>query len=219
MHSKKRSIPALVLASSALKMLRRSLLSCVLLIALFVSGSFDISKTREVKICFYANTASERGTEIAMYDYADYAEKLLKMKSHIIFPRLLETSNHLSDNGEPGFEFNGVGGAGCRASLEKFRSRFNVSFCGEAYNDELYERVKSEYASSESPNYPLCNNLAYEAKHNFGCDVLYLTKGGLIKHAPMHPDAFGHLPTMVHAVFNWEPHGNVYAGISPSIKN
>lgn len=201
-----------------INVVRLRILAWLVSVPFFVSG-LDTSKTAGVRICFYSNTASERGTEIAMYEYAEYAEKLLNMKAHIIFPKLLETSNSLSDRLADEAQYVGVGGMGCRGSLNKFASRFNVSFCGEGYSESLYRNALAQYGSPDSVFYPICNNLSYEAAHDFNCDILYLTKAGLFKHAPLYPNAFGALPTMVHSVFNWEPHGNVYAAISPSIKN
>lgn len=194
-------------------------LGIFILFPILTCSLFDTSLTEGVKICFYGNTAGERGTEIAMYEYADYSERLLKMKSHIIFPRIIETSNVLSDLADKTTASPIFGGAGCRASLAKFQKRFNVSFCGEPYSEELLDNINKEISSTEDNYiYPICNNLALEAKRDFSCDLLYVQKGGLLKSPPQYPDAFGVLPTMVHAVFNWEPHGNVYAGISPAIK-
>ena len=47
---------------------------------------------------------------------------------------------------------------------------------------------------------------------------MYIIKGGGKRDTPTYPDSFHpKLPTVVHAVFNWEPHGTAYAAISPSV--
>ena len=48
-------------------------------------------------MCFYSNSACERGTEIAMFDYAHFVEIMFGMKSYIIFPRHLENANKWTD--------------------------------------------------------------------------------------------------------------------------
>ena len=68
--------------------------------------SIHLLLTRSRKICFYDNEPNGRGTANAMYDYADYTEKLWGHTAHMIFP-----SRSHSDY----------------TSLEKFKSRFNVT--------------------------------------------------------------------------------------------
>ena len=57
------------------------------------------------KLCFYDNEPNSRGTAVALYDYADFAEQLFASKSLIIFPRR-ERSDY--------------------SSLLKFQRRFDV---------------------------------------------------------------------------------------------
>lgn len=143
----------------------------ILLNSLFI---LFIIPNESLKICFHENTATERGTAIAVYDYANYAEKLLGHESHVIFPSKLEET----------------------IALTKFKNRFNVSF---------YDGVVG------GQNLP---------KHavNQRCDLLYLIKSGEKASVPPFPDAFPpDLPTAVHAVFQWDPHGSAYAAISPSV--
>lgn len=100
-------------------------------------------------------------------------------------------------------------------------TRFNTSFCGDPYTPQLYATLMNDTFGSDqtsSQTYPICQHLGLEARNQFGCELLYMIKGGLKSHSPKHPDAFVGIPTIVHAVFNWDPHGNVYAGISPSLK-
>lgn len=136
----------------------------------------DTSVTQNKHICFYSNTAGERGAEIAMYDYADYAERILKMKSTVLFPRILESSNPMSDQLSADLSHIGIGGPGSRMSLQKF-SRFNVSFCGEPFSYALLQRVVASFDVDQQP-YCICNKLSWEAKHNIGCDLLYIIKSG-----------------------------------------
>ena len=182
-------------------------------------SSDSYEKLKGVNICFYSNTAGDRGTEVALYQYADYAENMFRMNSRIIFPKLLETSNLLSDRITEEASQVGVGGPGCRASLSKFKSRFNVSFCGESFSDSLYKDAIDKYGDYDIPYFPICSNLSTEAREQFRCDLLYIIKGGLFSHPPQYPAAFGGLPTIVHSVFNWEPHGTVYGAVSPYIKS
>lgn len=59
--------------------------------------SFHQSYLLNKNMCFYSNSACERGTEIAMFYYAHYVEKMFGMKSYIIFPRYLESANQWTD--------------------------------------------------------------------------------------------------------------------------
>jgi hypothetical protein len=43
------------------------------------------SPWRGLRIAFYSNPLCERGSEIARFDYADYAEKLYGMESYILY--------------------------------------------------------------------------------------------------------------------------------------
>lgn len=132
---------------------------------------------KSLKICFHENTLNERGTSIAIYDYADYAEKLLGHLSHIIVPSVKASS---FDN----------------SAYIKFKNRFNVT---------LYD---GPVGGHELPKHAISQ----------GCNLLYLIKAGLKGSFPPFPDAFSSdLPTVVHAVFHWEPHGNAYAAISPEV--
>lgn len=129
-----------------------------------------------IKICFHVNRANERGTAIAIFDYANYAEKLLGYESHVIFPSKLEEEDTIT--------------------LSKFKNRFNVSF----YDGNV-----------GNPNLP---------KHaiNQSCNLVYLLKSGEKDSPAAFPDAFSpDMPTAVHAVFKWAPHGTAYAAISPTV--
>lgn len=145
------------------------------------------------KMCFYSNQACERGTESAMYDYADYAEKLLGITSNIIFPSYIQGA-------QPSL----------RLSLPKFQERFpnRVFFCG----DDFIPR------HLEDPPSPLCPNLSYIAKHIAGCDMIYAQKYGTKEWEPIFPQSFNEtIPVAFHAVFIWGEHGNAYAAISEDV--
>lgn len=134
--------------------------------------------TESIKICFHENSPNERGTAVALFDYAHYAEKLLGHESHIILPSLsAERTDHTT-------------------ALMKFQHRFNVTF----YDGPTGGANLPIHAISQ------------------GCNMLYLIKSGYKSSTPAHPDAFSpELPTVVHAVFEWDPHGSAYAAISPTI--
>ena len=63
-------------------------------------------------IGFFIRHFSERGTEVAIYDYADYNEKILQNKSYII---------HFSDNAHKKYGFLDI-----KDSFTKFNSRFKM---------------------------------------------------------------------------------------------
>ena len=224
--------------------------------------SINTNTAKRLKLCFYSNDASGRGTSQALYDYAINTAKYLDMDPKIIFPKVIETSNPLSDGYETTFDIRGnieAGNSvfsgndhGCRLSLPKFINTFgaeNVSFCGESYSQKLFDHAKQMYRPGEHKIISYCPDIARFAKLDVGCDMLYIIKGGQKKSTPIYPDAFqfqlerkgkdsnsssnskggkdtdvnvevevGSLPTLVHSVFNWEPHGTVYAAISSAIK-
>lgn len=123
-----------------------------------------------VKIAFWENQICERGTTIAVYDYAYYNKTILNNESIIIYN---VTSNNNNNN-----------------VIEKFKSEFNVFGV---------------------TNFNLVDNILIEN----ACDILYIIKSG---------ENDGHLSklikTCVHCVFHCRnPHGSIYAAISPYIKN
>jgi hypothetical protein len=64
-------------------------------------------------------------------------------------------------------------------------------------------------------SYDICPELSSESIE-FGCDLLYIMKGGTKGSDPKYPISFRNtsIPTAIHAVFKWEPHGTYYAAIS-----
>lgn len=59
-------------------------------------------------LCFHDNAPEERGTQVALYDYADFAEQFWGVKSKIFFVNSVSTHDGLG--------------------LKKFQKRFNVTF-------------------------------------------------------------------------------------------
>jgi len=123
-----------------------------------------------VKIAFWDNSLCERGTAVALYDYAYHNKNILGNESIIMY-NLNRTDN----------------------------------------NDSVIEKFKKEFVVIGVSNFNLVDALLI--KHN--CDILYIIKAG---------DNEGQISkvkkTVVHCVFHCRnPHGSVYAAISPYIKN
>jgi len=123
-----------------------------------------------VKIAFWDNSLGERGTAVALYDYAYYNKTILGNESIVIY------NLNREDN-----------------------------------NDSVIEKFKKEFLVIGVNNFNLVDNILI--KNN--CDMLYIIKAG---------DNEGQISkvkkTAVHCVFHCRnPHGSVYAAISPYIKN
>lgn len=131
--------------------------------------------------CFHTNQASERGSEVALFDYAHYAEKLLGYKSHMLFPNVSAI-------------YNG-------RSFHKISTRFPMT---------LYK--PSEGHITGGP-------ILFETAQQIKCNFLYIIKDGTEYGNPSYPDSFKEsvVPTCVHSVFTWKPHGSTYAAISPAV--
>ena len=109
------------------------------------SGSTDI-----LKVCFHTSEANERGTAGTMYDFADFAEKILAYRSHIILPN------------------PNVTGADT-ASLQMFLTRFPVTFyIPNAYRGSGLGRRMMKAGGTNLPKHAI----------SVGCDVMYTTKSG-----------------------------------------
>lgn len=128
---------------------------------------------KNIRVGFYVQHLSVRGTEVAVYDYADFNEKILNNKSFILY---LNSKN--SENGNPDRP----------ASVSiKFQKRFGVRF----YECKNFEEVEAVILKEK-------------------IEVFYNIKSGL------KDDVFSKTAkNAVHAVFELEPHGDVYAAISP----
>lgn len=123
-----------------------------------------------VKIAFWGNGLCERGTTVAMYDYAYYNKTILGNESIIIYDTTLNEN------------VNSV--------IQKFEKEFIVIGVN---------------------NFTLVDNILVGT----ATDILYIIKAG---------DNNGRVSkvvkTCVHCVFHCSnPHGSVYAAISPYIKN
>ena len=177
---------------------------------------------KRLTLCFANNDASERGVTRSMYDYAHYAEILLNVKSIIILPLLMNSSNPLSDGYDltAPRESDRYSRKHARKFLPALVKRFRVSFCGRPFSDELQTELVAERRRENRHDMLTyyCEDLTRHCL-TIGCDAVYMQKGGGVKHPPRYPEAFtASIPTIVHAVFNWNPHGSVYGAISESIK-
>ena len=122
-------------------------------------------------VVFFERQLCERGTTIALFDYAYYNETILNNKSIIFYEKNSPKNNSLV--------------------IEKFSKRFQV-FAVEEFKD--IDKV-------------LLDN-------SIDCDLIYILKYGTIDGRISN-----RFKTGVHCVFEcWEPHGDVYASISPQLK-
>jgi len=123
-----------------------------------------------MKIAFWDNSLSERGTSVALYDYAHFNETLLGNDSVILYCKK-RGDNH-SD------------------VVDKFEKRFNKVY------------ALGDFSEVDA------------VLHAEKCDFLYIIKSG-----EWDNKESAVVPTGVHCVFNcMQPHGTVYAGISPFIR-
>ena len=123
-----------------------------------------------VKIVFWDNCLNERGTTLAIYDYAYYNKTILGNESIIMYNTT--RNDNLQD------------------VIDKFKNEFKVIGVN---------------------NFKLVDPILYKLK----CNIFYIIQSG---------ENEGQISrvckTVVHCVFNCnQPHGNVYAAISPYIKN
>lgn len=122
-----------------------------------------------VKIAFWDNSLCERGTSIALYDYA-YYNKYMLLNQSIILYNLTRTDNNTN-------------------VINKFKKEFDVIGVN---------------------NFSQVDNIL----KSYNCDILYIIKAGNNENQISKV-----VKTVVHCVFNClQPHGNVYAAISPYIK-
>ena len=123
-----------------------------------------------MKIAFWDNSLSERGTSVALYDYAHFNETLLGNKSVVFY------CNKRGDNHSD--------------VIHKFTKRFD-----KVYAVDDFKHVDAIIQEEQ-------------------CDFLYIIKSG-----EWDEKVSAVVPTGVHCVFNCrQPHGTVYAGISPFIR-
>jgi hypothetical protein len=123
-----------------------------------------------VRIAFWDNCLCERGTSIAIYDYAFYNNAILGNESIIMY------NLSRNDNNE--------------TVIEKFKRKFTV------IGVQSFNQVDPLLLKNK-------------------CDIFYIIKAG-----NNEGQVSKVIKTVVHCVFNCsQPHGSVYAAISPYIKN
>jgi len=123
-----------------------------------------------VKIAFWDNGLGERGTTVALYDYAHYNETILGNQSIILY-----NTTHSSNKPE---------------CVKKFTDRFVV--------------FPVDHWSKVDP-------ILLQEK----CDIIYIIKSG-----EWEGQVSAVCKNAVHCVFNCsQPHGNVYASVSPWVNN
>ena len=162
------------------------------------------------RIGFWTSRLTERGTEVALYDYADLAETLLGATSFVIY--------------------NAVHEGNVPAVQRRFEQRFGERFIGIDYQIELdgllgggatceagghgedtvghgREAVGHGHGSSQG-----------SLLRRLGLTHLYMMKVGGEADGPRVDLLRGHVRTCVHAVFDGsEPHGDTFARISPCV--
>ena len=131
---------------------------------------FFLKKTDGIKIAFWDNCLSVRGTTVQLYEYAYYNKYILKNDSIILYNNTRVETDQLV--------------------VEKFKKEFEV------FSVDNFDKVDDILIQQN-------------------CDIFYITKGGENENQISKV-----IKTVVHCVFNCsQPHGNVYASISPWIKD
>ena len=188
---------------------------------------------RGLRIGFWSNQLCERGTETALFDYADYAERLLGCVAFILY-----------DGSSP---------KNVQASIQKFKARFGERVLGLGEQEGRREGAAGSAAggsggsavaggatcgddghgdgSSPAGVAAPARRLVWDgtnwktrfAPHEIAPTLAHhrITHCYIIKFG--HPDEpstrwFGRCRTLVHAVFDGRtPHGDVYARIAPCV--
>lgn len=116
-------------------------------------------------ICFHTISACERGTDVAIYDYADFSESILGHTSVILIPDRPD--------------------ARIGAGLPKYLKRFgnNTIFYKPDVVAHLNDEKKMINELLPGKSFPM------EAKRA-GCDFVYTLKGGKKDSFPRYPEAF-----------------------------
>ena len=143
-------------------------------------------------VAFYSNHLGVRGTEVSLFDYADYAEPLIGR------PLILYEKDN-SNNAD--------------VAIRKFEQRFgkdHVIGVRWPKPPSMWDRVMG-WIGSHTHTTPTLDEVLLDAQVR----ELYLQKAG------DNDGRLSHLPqvrNLVHAVF-WakQPHGDVYARISPTV--
>jgi hypothetical protein len=146
-------------------------------------------------VAFYSNQLCERGTEISLYDYADYAERLLGVGRPLILYERDNPNNFLP-------------------AVRKFEHRFGkervIGIRWPNPQVRVLARLMALLTLRRRPP-PTLDEVLLEA----GVRDLYMQKAG---DADDRLSRLRRVRTHVHAVF-WarQPHGHSYARISPTV--
>ncbi len=133
-----------------------------------VNSAAEVQKKQKV-LCFNTHTVDERGTDVATFDYADFAEKIYGYTSKIIMPDA--PSSH-----------NGKG-------LSKYMKRFvnNTAF----YKADSVSVNGKMHHGVEGPSFPgECKRL--------GCDYVHVLKSGEKSSFPQYPQGFDARLVIIH---------------------
>ncbi len=108
-----------------------------------------------MKIAFYCKQFSLRGTEVCVYDYADYNEKILGNKSIIVAPPNV-----------------------CMDSYEKFKNRFEVQIKNIKDIkdvDYIYVKKSGEYDGTHSDTIPTLIHVVFRHNEPHGHRYVYIS--------------------------------------------
>jgi len=149
-----------------------------------------------MRIAFHDSHIGIRGTSVAMYDYADFNEKILGNTSIVIIP---EHNPDLQSTFSP-YLRDTMENLGIEITSEKRKDQ----------NDPLgVEKFTSRFPVFRYKTIPELETILADQK----CDVLYCIKYG-------HKDEVVSktVKTVIHCVFDMtQPHGDVYAGVSEAL--
>lgn len=147
-----------------------------------------------VRVAFYSNQMCERGTEVALFDYADFGEKLLGLTAWVLYP--IDAEHNFAP------------------TIDKFRSRFG---------ERLIPLRRSDHTQPTGaqplPNFaqPSQQEVATILRRH-GITHVYIIKVGVPDGPRLSAFAGTGAITLVHAVFDAiEPHGDFFARISPCV--
>jgi len=162
-------------------------------------GNECLGKLFPSSVCFHINSAS-RGTAVSTYEYAHQTEKILNLRSIIIYPYCLEE--------EEKHQLESIGDGIIEGGLERFRRRFGDRVY--SYNNNMKNSINCKDLIGGV-------ELVKTALH-LNCSILYMQKYGTKDSPPAYPNSFSNLmPTAVHAIFRYERHGTYYASLNENI--
>ena len=191
-------------ASSPKSKCLRFIVTCLLFSCLYITltptrfgtqiGLSEKTKRREkFLVCFHASQIGRRGTEVAVFDYA---QTLLLLGGDRYAVRFIVPKHAY---------LNAIQNA---ADVKlQFESAFGPF--------EVYDALVAGWeASAQAGNSMLGGGLANSTR-KLGCKMLYTLKAGARNDPPTFPQNLLRIPWAVHAVFTTdEPHGYVFAAVS-----